>query len=507
MTEKGLSSMFAGIKTKDNKEKTTIKVPAIKKEKETKESAPIRCGNCLTLQVDDESIKEQTVTHANGDVITDYLCDECYTVFEEDKTKTEQEEAKKQIAPKIEGNPSETTVPPAIKPPAIKPPAIKPPPITPVVSKTKKKRVIPLGIKKPLKKVTKPVAAITVPITKSKVETGSSATTEVESVQEIIEATTENVPLVKGLITSEAQLKELTSRDVIHFEDGEEIEDLEGIVLTIMGLKGDGKTALALSAERGMFDPELAPDPSKCDHPEGKECEHCRPTIIFAISMDGQTNRIAKQYRAHGKRVHVYNGLKYYSEKSDEVRLMTSTITCHFINDILTRQIPQRCKALYGIDRPDFIVIDDMEELAKLAEGKMRDEKGFTIYENFDWQYWTKRNMILDEIHRRAGEMSIEAIIYTTYQKWEEVTEGDTQEKRKLPKWVASIKKKTNTTIETRGITQGDTRSFQALVLNAKDLGWTYIRRQVTTNFAGKGGLWNLKDPRNDEKFYEPPRE
>jgi len=312
--------------------------------------------------------------------------------------------------------------------------------------------------------------------------------------KKIIKKSREKVEPLKAGIHTELELLNRLGADIVEFADPFENEEyIDKQTIVIVGRGKQGKSTLGLSAERGMFDTDNYPNPDECEHNNPTNgCPFCRPTITYAITMDDKTFKPAKKYMSDTRVIHVLRGMEHYREGTDALRLITSGLTQKYIDDLLLRWIPQHCKKNYEIDKPDFVLVDDLQILQNVYNHAMRQSFGFGVYDVFNWKNWTRRNQFVNETHRLANNLCGEALVYCTYEKWQDKKMEDGKEVSvKVPAWAGDIEKKTDTLIEASSM-EGETMSFMAQVKSAKDTYWSYDKVKATTDFKGHGGLWNL---------------
>ena len=493
--EKDISKVFAGIKeskkTNPPPKKPVKPIPkskplVVKKVVMKPVIEPPVCGNCRSTLAEDPTIKKRKMKYANGKEFEDYLCDECYEMSQKGESDvdlvTEPEETPQEQKPKPKPKP---------KPPAKKPKL--PPKKTPSKKPEPKKSII----KKPPPQV---------------------GDKELEAAREKVkEKLTKKTPVMKTsqkssdlIVGKNVPITESSVRKVLGFENIQFADPFEGESLVekqticVIGNPKSGKSVLALSAYRGILDPDFLPSPydhikgkyTECNHKKPRiDCDYCRPTITYAITMDDKTFKPAKRFNKNGFRIiHVLRGLEHYRTTTDTLRLMTGELTIHYIINLIRKWIPEHCEENYFIKQPDFFFIDDLDILARVAEDAMRNHFGFGVFDRFDWKYWDKRNQFVNDIHREGQKLPNEGHLYATYTKWDDKKLEDGSEvSQKKPKWAGDIEKKTDTLIQTHTF-EGDTMKFLAQVISAKDPGWSYMKMDVESDFQLRGGMWNLRE-------------
>lgn len=182
------------------------------------------------------------------------------------------------------------------------------------------------------------------------------------------------------------------------------IEEEKGVagkcVITIYGNKGEGKTMFALSF----------------------------PGKIAALSFDRKTGIIkANFYREESNRIKVYDAVKYLSEDPEEY-VSSSLKTYKYVIAILNK---------VKEEQPDWVVIDGVEILTRIAEQAMRKIFNLTPFQGIpNLSVWKYRRLIMRNIHNKAVEACKRGVIYTTYtEKDEIIEEGNIVSKKDVPKY------------------------------------------------------------------------
>lgn len=481
----------------------------------------LTCGQCQKTSDKDSTIKKRRFKYADGSDAEDSLCDECF------ESLVEPDEAESSEIEKAESIPEDES--PEQEPHKTNLEELKTseeekleekilPEEKEVVEPVEHKDETNEKDEKKKKRPPRPPRSRKRKATTEKKEKGVDVkeTTKLEEKKpqpRVIKPDKSKREVVKAGIISEDKLKKILGQDQIDFEDPFKAEEL--IVtqtIVIVGKGKRGKSTLALSVVRGMFDRDNAPSDydnkkkvfEKCGHKKPTHgCQNCRATVIYAITMDDKTQKPAKDARSEHKIIHVIRGMEHYREGTDALRLLTSHLTQKYVDNLLLKWIPEHCEKNYKIPKPDFVLIDDLQILQNVYNHAMRESFGFGVYDKFDWKHWTRRNQFVNETHRLANTLSKEALIYCTYEKWQDKEKEDgSTVSIKMPAWAGDIEKKTDTLIEVF-YHEGDKMAFLAQVKSAKDVYWSYRKDKVTTDYKGHGGLWNLLQNAPKGKQYD----
>lgn len=174
-------------------------------------------------------------------------------------------------------------------------------------------------------------------------------------------------------------------------------------VITIYGEKGCGKTTFALGF----------------------------PGTIAALSFDRKTAVIKNNMFNGDSRIKVYDVVEFFERDTDKV-LDSAEKTYQYIKFILDN---------IAKTPPDWILVDGVEILQKIAEFVMRRRENLRPYQGVANQnIWKIRNSIIDEIHHRCVNIAKRGVIYTTYtDKDEIIEEGTILFKKTVPKYIDSV--------------------------------------------------------------------
>lgn len=219
-----------------------------------------------------------------------------------------------------------------------------------------------------------------------------------------------------------------------------DMEDISKLVATIVGGKGDGKTAIAL-----LF-----------------------PGTTYALSYDHKTERIAKQLIRAGLKkpneIFVANPMKYRFGNVDD------RTAAGYLNTMETVKILGNIP--YG--KWDNICFDGTEIMLKQAELKMRYENNIPPNAGIaNRSLWNDRRASIQRFYDMAYSRANVSVIFTAY--WasseEEVEEGGTTKTvaHKDPKWTDVIKYETDLLVSASHQVYGGKASFYAEIVTSKD--------------------------------------
>lgn len=174
-------------------------------------------------------------------------------------------------------------------------------------------------------------------------------------------------------------------------------------IYTIYGAKGSGKTVLALGF----------------------------PGTIAALSFDRKTVLSKNNFYSADIKIKVYDAIEFF-DRDERLILNSAENTYDYIIFLLDN---------IAKDSPDWVVIDGVEILQKIAEFVMRKREGLRPYQGIsNLNVWKVRNSILDEIHKRCVDAAKRGVIYTTYtDKLEIVDEGTVVVKKSIPRYNDTI--------------------------------------------------------------------
>lgn len=153
-------------------------------------------------------------------------------------------------------------------------------------------------------------------------------------------------------------------------------------VISIVGDKGTGKTALAFS----------------------------HPGDIYCFSFDQKSASIKEGMYKGDERIHVVDALKYWSE--EKTKYMDSSVKSFEYVTYCLKELAASGKNV------DWIVFDGLKIYSQFAEQRMRKEFGFEPYKPFgkeNYAPWRRRNQMMRKHLRMAQEIANKGVIYTMY--------------------------------------------------------------------------------------------
>ncbi|RLC34375.1 MAG: hypothetical protein DRZ76_02780 [Candidatus Nealsonbacteria bacterium] len=210
-------------------------------------------------------------------------------------------------------------------------------------------------------------------------------------------------------------------------------EPTDKVVITVYGEKGDGKTTFALSF----------------------------PGKIAVLSFDNKTTNVWKYVYKTDPRIKVYNVTEYLEEDPQKY-IQSSEWTYEYINFVLDE--------IKKVEKPDWIIIDGLEILAKIAEMVMRGRNGLTPFQGVvNRNIWKERRLYIRNIHRKALDASKRGVIYTTYTDRDEIIqEGETVSKVVVPKWTDVVLWETDIVVHIYTKQEDDGKKFYMCVSSSK---------------------------------------
>lgn len=172
----------------------------------------------------------------------------------------------------------------------------------------------------------------------------------------------------------------------------------------VYGEKGNGKTVLALGF----------------------------PGKISALSFDRKTMAPKVNFYDNDSRIKIYDAVEYFNR--DSALVLDSAMKTYEYVKFLLDNIAEK-------DKPDWILIDGLEILEKIAEFVMRKRSNLHPYQGIvNMNLWKIRRSILDEVHQRANFIAKRGVIYTVYTTVSEIIEeGTVISKTKVPKYIDTI--------------------------------------------------------------------
>jgi hypothetical protein len=180
------------------------------------------------------------------------------------------------------------------------------------------------------------------------------------------------------------------------------------------------------------------------------------------LSFDHKTVAVWEESFKRDPRITIYDAIRYMDYSSPDAWLMSSEITLQYIN-ILLDEIRIRS------DKPDWIIVDGLEEFTKIAEMVMRYRNGIRMTQGVEWSFWKERRLYLKQIHLKAMGIAKRGLIYTTYPgKLEKVVDGKIVESTKVPRWVDVVKEQTDVVILVESKQTNEGRRFYATIESSK---------------------------------------
>lgn len=209
----------------------------------------------------------------------------------------------------------------------------------------------------------------------------------------------ENIPVIPASLSP----SDIISQTDISDFKLEEAVLTPKIVVTIYGSKGSGKTTLA----------------------EGF------PGTVAVLSFDRKSVAPKINYYNNDSRIKVFDAVKYYNRDTKLVR--ESAVKTYAYITFLLKELAK--------NPPDWVVIDGIEIMQKVAEMVMRQRNNLLPYQGVaNLNVWKERNAIIDEIHQLALNTAKKGVIYTTYCDYDEIVEeGSLVTKEKVPRYIDSV--------------------------------------------------------------------
>ena len=170
-------------------------------------------------------------------------------------------------------------------------------------------------------------------------------------------------------------------------------------IITIYGLKGVGKTTLAMLLSY--------------------------PGSMLGISFDRKTLRCKTNFYDDGQ-IEIYDATKYLKNNMEDYR--DSAVDCYDYTSFL----------LTNAKEADWVLLDGGEIMVKLCEQKMRKEHNLKPFQGFaTLTWWNERNMFLRSIHDMAKAKARKGVIYTIFSQIQEVEDFISGVKnREVPRWM-----------------------------------------------------------------------
>ena len=186
------------------------------------------------------------------------------------------------------------------------------------------------------------------------------------------------------------------------------------------------------------------------------------PGKIACLSFDRKSSIIKKNFFKNDERIKVYDAVKYWCEAPEEYT-ESSKATYDYVVFLLNK-IETEIK-------PDYILIDGLEILEKIAEMIMRSNNRLKPFQGIsNMNVWKERQLLVRNIHNRALRSCNKGIIYTCYIKQKEIVEeGTTISKKDMPKWTDIIVWQTDCVIRVENEPKKEGgRKFIARIDNSK---------------------------------------
>lgn len=202
----------------------------------------------------------------------------------------------------------------------------------------------------------------------------------------------------------------------------------------IHGLKGDGKSGLALSF----------------------------PGDISVLSFDRKTSKVWLKMYDKDERITVYDGIRYLRKDSAEAWLESAVKSFYYVMGLLDH---------IREEKPDWIVIDGTEILiGEICEFAMRHRQRLSAFGGVKWTKWRERNMYVDAIYAKALSIAKHGVVYTAYvtDKTYTIENGAIVEKKREPKWAANMKTQVDTVIHIESRQSDKGREYWATVESSK---------------------------------------
>ena len=234
------------------------------------------------------------------------------------------------------------------------------------------------------------------------------------------------------------------------------------IVITIYGLKGDGKTMLCLAL----------------------------PGKIAALSFDNKTAKIWKYYYNSDPRIMVLNSVLFYDRSTQDKQLESSNKTVDFNIELL--------ETIVKDFEPDWVLVDGFERFTRIAEMKMRFKEGLRPYQGIsNLNVWKARRDYVAGLHQAAYKACKRGIIYTTYIKKDEIIiDGSLVTRKDVPRWFDVIMEETDVVIKAFSRLDQTGAAFWATVETSKHpLFKTGRTAEITDCYDPNVGLAALLNP------------
>ena len=237
----------------------------------------------------------------------------------------------------------------------------------------------------------------------------------------------------EGLTKKEEEPKQLAiAPATVPVKDDFQFKEAQSIskeVYTIYGKKGVGKTTLALSF----------------------------PGSVAALSFDRKTLMpVVNYFKESSGRLKVYDAVEFL-ERSTEEKTGSSEKTYKYVLFLLEN---------LSKSNPDWILIDGVEIVSKMAESVMRFRHGLSPYQGVaNLNIWKERNDIIAQIHRKALDASKRGVIYTTYTQTEEIVqEGTVITRLEIPRYIDEVMWETDYVLHIEAVYDQKTKKTQFIL-------------------------------------------
>src|SRR3990172_2318608 len=214
----------------------------------------------------------------------------------------------------------------------------------------------------------------------------------------------------------------------------EEAKGQDKEIYTIHGDKGSGKTTMAFRF---------------------KGHKYC-------LAFDNKSARIKHNIYGDSKDIYIIEALKHY-ERTPEMMTVSAITTYKYIAWVID-QIGEKSDC-------DWIIIDNLQRLAEVAEMCMRNDHKLSPFQGFSQQsFWKLRRVYLQRLHQKALGVAKRGLIYTCYSKSEdtEIVDGQVQRRKQVPQYVDVIEEDTDTVFQTL-ISNGDQGTrFMCRIITSK---------------------------------------